>query len=205
MFRDVLSHPDHGGAFVARSKDGEWRALFHRDALSRLVWTPEPNFSPSYPFNGSSRILDFKEDSRVPMSWHWTRTDMLAAIREWMESAPAGLIATFQRLYPRGEPQMVPYLFEPRVNHSAQDHDVLKAIRELDSPEVGDSLKQAVISKLDSMGVIQIPEIGRYCPEYHEATEDFSPVQWQPVTDLRVGWMRDGRCLVKTVVGTKRN
>lgn len=200
QFKPVLSQPDHGGRFCVRHASGQWLPLFHRDAIGRLVWTPEPNDDPNQPFNASSVLLDFKEDSPIAKDWDWTRKDLIVHIRKWLSEAPPELAKDLSRLYPRGEPKMLPLVFEVPVNASISDDEILKVIKSLDDEGVSNDLKTEVIGKLEALGVRPIPSIGRFCEAYHCPVDDFSPTSWQPVEDVDIGWMRDGRTLIKTTV-----
>lgn len=200
QLKTVLSQPDHGGRFAVRHDSGVWLALFHRDALGRLVWTPRPDINAPCPFNETSELLDFKEDSKIGMPWDWTRKDLVKAIRYWLSEAPPEIASELSRLYPRGEPTMLPYLFANPIMASESDKDLLRVIETLEESAVDVSLRKRVLSKLELLGVTPIPPIGRFVPNYHEPEEGFDPVEWQPVEDAQVGWMRDGQALIKSIV-----
>ena len=203
MFRDVLSQPDHGGAFVKRLSNGEWKPLFIRDVLGRLVWTPEPTLAEGNPFNDTSVVLDFKEDSRAPMPWHWSRQQFVDALSQWIEESPRSLETTFKRLYPRMEPMMVPYLHVEAVRASMGDSELLKVIDSLSEAGIDTKLRQAVLTKLEDVGVMPIPNIELFTEIYHQAASGSDLRRWQPVEVISHGWMRDGRALIKSEVAAK--
>lgn len=203
MIRDVLSQPEHGGSFVKRMSNGEWHALFVRDVLGRLVWTPEPSLGAGCPFNDTSVPLDFKEDSVAPMPWHWTRQDFVDALNLWIEEAPRSLETTFKKLYPRMEPAMVPYLYSRSVRASISDDELLKVIESLTDPTVEAGLRTGVIARLAEFGVTPIPHIALFTEIYHQARDGIELRRWQPVETLTHGWMRDGRALIPSEVTVK--